>query len=102
MYKLVHGTNSEHLLFPMIRYGQHSGNDALCKAVLLTHLGEPNPPDLAPIVAANDGVSTYQRDVGAHVKAMVRLLQQRTQEGKDMTLNMLVKDWRSTSESAPA
>lgn len=99
MAKLVHGTSSEHLLYPMIRYGQKSGTDALCKAILLTHLGEPQ--DLERVANATEGVSTRREEVGAHAKNLVRLLKDRNNEGKEMTMAMLVKEWRSTSDAAP-
>lgn len=101
MLKMVHGTSSEHLLWPMIRYGQETGNDAVCKAIILTHLGEPNAPDPVRVCKENEGVATTRRDVGLHAQTVVRLLEQRLSEGKDMTMAMLVKDWRSTSTSAP-
>jgi hypothetical protein len=101
MLKMVHGTSSEHLLYPMIRYAQQSGNDAICKAIMLTHLGEPNVPDVMQVVKENEGIATTPRDVGTHAQTLVKLLSLRIGEGKDMTMAMLVKDWRSTGVAAP-
>jgi hypothetical protein len=101
MLKMVHGTSSEHLLYPMIRYAQQSGNDAICKAIMLTHLGEPNVPDVMQVVKENEGIATTPRDVGTHAQTLVKLLSLRIDEGKDMTMAMLVKDWRSTGVAAP-
>lgn len=98
---MVHGTSSEHLLWPMIRYAQQSGNDAICKAIILTHLGEPNCPDLMQVVKENEGIASSPRDVGLHAQTVVKLLSLRQREGKDMTLAMLVKEWRSTGSSVP-
>ena len=101
MLKMVHGTSSEHLLLPMVRYAQESGNDAVCKSIILTHLGEPNAPDVLRLRKENEGVTTTPRDVGRHAQNVVRLLNERITAGKDMTMAMLVKDWRTTSDSAP-
>lgn len=101
MLKMVHGSNDEKNLLPMVRYAQCSGNDAVCKAIILKHLGEPDCPDVRTVVRENEGTTTVSRDIGVHARTLVQLLDVRTQEGRDMTLNMLVKDWRSTSSSAP-
>ena len=101
MHKMVHGTSSEQLLWPMIRYGQETGNDAVCKAIILTHLGEPNAPDVHRLRNENEGDTTILRDVGNHAQTVVRLLEERIAEGKSMTMAMLVKDWRSTLNTAP-
>jgi len=101
MLKMVHGTSSEHLLLPMIRYGQESGNDAVCKAIILKHLGEPNVPDVHIVQKENEGVTTTRRDVGSHARTVVQLLELRLSKGEDTTMAMLVKDWRSTAASAP-
>jgi hypothetical protein len=98
---MVHGTSSEHLLWPMIRYAQQSGNDPICKSIILTHLGEPNIPDVMSIVKVNEGISSTPRDVGRHAQTVVKLLSLRIREGKDMTLAMLVKEWRCNGASAP-
>lgn len=100
MLKMVHGTSSEHLLLPMIRYAQQSGNDAICKAIMLTHLGEPNVPEVMQVVKENEGIATTQRDVGMHAQTLVKLLSLRLREGRDMTMAMLVKDWRATGAAA--
>jgi hypothetical protein len=99
MLKMVHGTSTEQLLLPMIRYAQESGNDALCKAIILKHLGEPNCPDVLQVRKENEGITTVPRDVGSHAKTVLELLSIRLQEGKDMTMAMLVKDWRATKTS---
>lgn len=100
MLKMVHGTSSEHLVWPMVRYAQQSGNDAICKAVLLTHLGEPNTPDVMQVVSENEGIVTERRDVGKHAKTVVELLHLRVQQDANVTMAMLVKDWRNTGAGA--
>ena len=100
MLKMVHGTSSEHLAWPMVRYAQQSGNDAICKAILLTHLGEPNTPDLMQVLSENEGIATERRDVGKHAKTVVELLHLREQQDANVTMAMLVKDWRITGAGA--
>jgi len=98
---MVHGSSSENLALPMIRYGQESGNDAVCKAIILTHLGEPNAPDFLRLRKEHEGVTTIPRDVGKHAQAVVRLLDEHLSQGDNMTMAMLVKEWRTTSDDAP-
>ena len=97
---MVHGTSSEHLLWPMVRYAQQSGNDPICKAIILTHLGEPNAPDVMQVVNENEGIATIRRDVGTHAKTLVQLLNELIMDGRDITMAMLIKEWRSTSATA--
>jgi hypothetical protein len=97
---MVHGTSSEHLLWPMIRYAQESGNDPVCKAIILKHLGEPNAPDVLEVVSQNEDIVTTRRDVGSHAKTVVQLVQHQLQDGKDVTMVMLVKEWRATGAAA--
>lgn len=101
MMKLVHGTSSERLLIAMIRYAQEFGGDAICKAILLRHLEEPNCPDIRQLQRDHEGETTTSREVGRHVQVAARLLQIRIQEGKKMTMAKLVQDWRSRSDDAP-
>lgn len=100
MLKMVHGTSSEHLVWPMVRYAQQSGNDAICKAILLTHLGEPGAPDVMKLVHETDGITTQPRDVGMHAKTLIELLHLREQQEANVTMAMLVKDWRNTGAGA--
>ena len=100
MLKMVHGSSSEHLVWSMVRYAQQSGNDAICKAILLAHLGEPNAPDVTQVVSENEGTVTGRRDVGKHAKTVVELLHLRTLQEVNVTLTMLVKDWRNTGAGA--
>jgi hypothetical protein len=48
----------------------------------------------------NDGIATEPRDVGKHAQTLVRLVQQKTHQGEDLTLPMLVKEWRMKPENA--
>ena len=100
MLKMVHGSSAEKLLWPMVRYAQQSGNDAVCRAIIMTHLGEPNSPDVMEICRQNAGITTDKRDVGLHAQTAVRLLIKRLGEGDKITQAMLIKDWRAKPTNA--
>ena len=100
MLKMVHGSSSEQLLWPMVRYAQQTGNDAVCRAILMKHLGEPDSVDVLEVCRQNDGTTTERRDVGKHAQTVVRLLALRMREGQDVTQAMLVKDWRAKPDKA--
>ena len=100
MLKMVHGSASENLLWPMVRYAQQSGNDEVCRTIIMKHLGEPNCPDPLEVSRRNSGITTERRDVGKHAKTAVQVLYTRLNEGNDMTLSMLVKEWRAKGEKA--
>jgi hypothetical protein len=98
---MVHGSASEELLLPMVRYAQESGNDAICKAIMLTHLGEPNCPNIKDVVANNANETTYERDIGIHAKVLVQLLELRLRQGNNITPTMLAKEWRTSGNDTP-
>lgn len=96
MRTLVHSTNrGEENLFPMVRYGQAAGNDAVCKSILLDNLGEPGAPNPTQVQAENDGITTETKDVGIHGQVVVRLVQDAMFESTEVTLPMIIKRWRS-------
>lgn len=95
MICMIHGESGEHTFWTMVRYAQASGNDAVCKGIILKALGEPDCPDVDEVLTANDGITTEQRDVGAHAKTVTALLQYKVVRREDVTLPMLVKDWRA-------
>ena len=92
---MIHGDNGEHTFWSMARYAQASGSDAVCKGILLKCLGEPNCPNVLELMKADDGVVTELKDVGAHAKTVTALLHHKMMLGQDLTLAMLVKEWRS-------
>ena len=97
---LVHETHrGEDNLWPMIRYAQAFGNDAVCKAILLDNLGEPNAQSPIDVQKQFDGVTTEPRDVGKHAQVAVRLVHDAVQEGQDVTMAMIVKKWRSKKDA---
>jgi hypothetical protein len=100
MLKMVHGSSGEQLLWPMVRYAQAGGNEEICQAVILAHLNEPIA-DVNELFKKYDGVINEVRDVGLHCKAATQLLHLRQQEGNELTLAQLVKEWRSKSADSP-
>jgi hypothetical protein len=98
MIRMVHGQSSERLYWTMVRYAQEFGNDEVCRAIILKNLGEPNAPDANAAIARNtDTVET--REVTKHAITAVQLLRLKTMEGQQMTLSMLVKEWRATKNA---
>ena len=94
MLGMISGTCAERSSFwPMTRYGQAHGNDAVCRAILMAKLGEPNSPDPAEVHRKNEGFTTTCRDVSEHVRTLLKLMQAKANE--KLTLSMLVKEWRS-------
>ena len=94
MLGMISGTCAERSSFwPMTRYGQAHGNDAVCRAILMAKLGEPNSPDPAEVYRLNEGFTYTCRDVSEHVRTVLKLIQAKAHE--NLTLSMLVKEWRS-------
>lgn len=92
---MIHGDSGEHVFWNMARYAQASGSDAVCKGIILMSMGEPDAPNVDALMEADDGVTTERKDLGAHCKTVTALLQSKIQSGQDLTLPMLVKEWRS-------
>lgn len=68
----------------------------------MTHLDEPNSPDVMQVISENEGVVTERRDVGKHAKMIIELLHLMVQQDGNTgtTMATLVKDWRSTQARA--
>lgn len=102
MLKMVHGTKGEALLWPMVRYAQASSHDAVCRAILMTHLGEPVVDNMENLLQQYDGTYTERRDVGRHCQTVAKLLALKVHDqGEKITMSMLVKEWRSKSKGSP-
>ena len=103
MIRMTHGESSERLFWSMVRYAQEFGNDEVCKAIILKNLGEPNSPDPEAAIARNsEGGTIESRNVTKHALTAVELLRVRSSEAKQLTMTMLVKEWRSSnSDNAP-
>ena len=81
--------------WPMVRYAQANGNDAICKSIIMSKLGEPNIQPVAEVDRANALFTNDERDVGKHAQTVTQLLQEKTNENEKLTLPMLVKEWRA-------
>jgi hypothetical protein len=99
MRGMVHDTpgGAENLM-PMVRYAQAFGNDAVCRAILLDSLGEPDAPSPPDVLQEHGTATTQARDVGLHGQTATRLLYHHVQRGDDLTLTMLVKAWRTKND----
>ena len=73
---MVHGkqgpTGSNGFYY-MMRYAQADGDDALCKKIILSSLGEPGAEDLQALLK-NGCDRTEPREVGRHAKVAAKLL----------------------------
>lgn len=67
----------------------------------MAHLGEPICDDIDALCRKYDGIVTEQRDVGLQCQNVARLLHQRNNEGTDLTISQLVKEWRSKADDIP-
>jgi ATP-dependent DNA helicase Q1 len=101
MIRMIHGEPSELLFWRMAQYAQSFGNDAVCRAIILNTLGEPNSPDPKQVMATNTD-NVVIRDAVEHAKTVLQLLRLKNQQqGLNLTLNMLIKEWRAKPDSAP-
>ena len=92
MIGMIHGENGEGSFWSMVKYGQEHGNDALCKRIILSTLGEPGCSNVDEIIGKGSANPTTEiREVGEHAKNIVLLIQSST---KDLTLQQLVSIWR--------
>ena len=81
--------------WPMVRYAQANGNDAICKSIIMSKLGEPNIQPIAEVDRDNSLITNDERDVGKHAQTLAKLLQEKMNENEKLTLPMLVKEWRA-------
>jgi hypothetical protein len=79
-----------------IKYAQHFGSDAVCRAILLKNLGEPNH-DMNTVLQQHDA-TLAPRDVLSHAQTVLQLLY--TLQDDKVTMPMLVKEWREKTEKA--
>jgi ATP-dependent DNA helicase Q1 len=92
MIGMIHGENGEGSFWSMVKYGQEHGNDALCKRIILSTLGEPGCSNVDEIIAkGSENPTTEVREVGRHAKNIVQLIQS---SAKDLTIQQLVSTWR--------
>jgi ATP-dependent DNA helicase Q1 len=99
MIKMTHGESSETLFWNIVRYAQQFGNDKICRAILLKHLGEPNQNIPQALATAAEDTQTEPKDVTSHVQTLLQLLY--LKQDQNVTLAMLVKEWRTKPDIAP-
>lgn len=128
MIRMIHGESAEPHFWKMVKYGQLFGNDTICRALLLDTLeGKQQRKDsnlfqqFAYASTTNnnnndtnmalqqllDDVQNYNpdvvniqpRDVTSHVRTVLELLFLKQDE--NITLSMLVKEWRAKPATAP-
>mmetsp|Transcript_34480 Transcript_34480/g.101320 ORF Transcript_34480/g.101320 Transcript_34480/m.101320 type:complete len:1203 (-) Transcript_34480:13-3621(-) len=90
------GPTGSNGFYYMMRYAQADGDDALCKRIILSSLGEPGAEDLQMLLK-NGCDRTEPREVGRHAKVAATLLYENS---GNMTAAQLVTQWRS--KNAPA
>ena len=77
--------------FTAVRYSQQHGDDALCRRIILSTLGEPGCASIEQVLSQGISNTTEEKEVGKHAKALVRLIQN---SPKDLTIQQLVTKWR--------
>jgi len=90
------GPTGSNGFYYMMRYAQADGDDALCKKIILSSLGEPGAEGLQALLK-NGCDRTESREVGQHAKVATKLLNESSDK---MTAAQLVTQWRS--KNAPA
>jgi len=105
---MAHGSHGEPSFWSMVRYGQASGDDALCRGILLSVLGEPGAISVQDLLQEErDGY--VRKDVGRHAQIVTRIVRDCAQNasaaaaanGKrrrtkdDATLSKLMLAWRA-------
>lgn len=102
MIRMVYGESSESLFMHMVQYAQRYGTDQLCRAQLLHHLGDKVKSEVTQLLdspeEANHGF-IQTRNVASHAKTLLQLLF--SKQSENLTLPMLVKEWRAKPASAP-
>ena len=77
-----------------VEYAQTFGSDAICRALILSNLGEPSAPDPKQVIREDPCENVDIRDVVNHAITALQLVRLKSLEG-DFTMNMIVKEWRS-------
>lgn len=108
MIKMIHGEKSESMFSHMIRYGQRFGNDTICRMTILESLGEAGENNFSGTLKQYDVSDTSStnledcgslKDVTAHAKTLLQLLF--LMEHDNLTMPMLLKEWRAKPDGAP-
>jgi hypothetical protein len=77
------------------------GDVRACQALILQNMGEPNQDvDNYPRTELNDTEERTMRDVTSHAVTILQLMHLVCQS-ENMTMAMLVKEWRQNPKDAP-
>ena len=95
MLKMIHGDSTEHLFLTMAKYAQQFGDDQACRALILQNMGEPNQ-NPEKFRGLSDMVES--RDVTSHAITLLKLLIHF--RNKNVTMNMLITEWRKNPSTA--
>ena len=99
MCVMVHDTpGGAESLIPMVRYAQAFGNDAVCRAILLRELGEPDAPLPTDVINQEGDATTALREIGRHAQTVTRLVYQSSFSKSSLTMSMAIKAWRATKD----
>lgn len=105
MIKMVHGEAGESLLNIMVRYAQRFGPDRVCRSHIMESLGEDHDGEHSQFLKGYDTTDTVpnslaeRKDVTFHARTALQLLFLKQDE--NMTLHMLVTEWRKKPDGAP-
>jgi len=96
---MIHGERTEIAFWSMARYAQMHGDDALCKRIILSNLGEPGSEKIEDVINSGGANSTTEeREIGKLCKDLVRMIYE---SGRDMTMAQIVQMWRSKGKDTP-
>ena len=96
---MIHGERTEVAFWSMARYAQSHGDDALCKRIILSNLGEPGSEIIDDVIKSGGANSTtVEREITSFIKDVVRLIHE---ANKDMTMAQIVQLWRSKGKHTP-
>ena len=102
MAKMVHGeSKSAEISFGnMVRYAQASGSDAVCRAIINHQMGETGYDVSAATREEEKAGLCERRNIGRHALTVLKIIQEKNREREKMTLNKIVKEWRTKPENA--
>lgn len=92
MLGMIHGDAGESTFWAMAKYGQASGDDALCRHIILATLGEAdNTMEMTLTNLQNNCSTTERRQIGVHCQTVVRVVDTLNDVcGEDCTINQVV------------
>jgi hypothetical protein len=93
---MIHEDSNSNQFIKMVKYAQQFGDEDACRALILRTMGEPNVE-----LERHQGLSDLMevRDVTSHAVTVLKLLRLRRHD--NVTMPMLIKEWRQNPKSAP-